>query len=125
MRFLAIALSFFSFSALACPQLSGSYPYCRSITGDVEVDRDVVVSQGVVNGATEFIVSLTDSETNERSTEIVRADGVNRTFSEQIPELGMTVDYTTNASCLGNVLIVKASTKFNGAPVGSVTSRAG
>jgi hypothetical protein len=123
MRFLTIALSFISFSVLACPQLSGSYPYCRSMTGNVEVDRDVVVSQAVVNGATEFTVSLTDSETNERSTDTVRADGINRTVSEQIPELGITVEYTSNASCAGNILLVNASTKFDGAPVGSVTSR--
>ena len=123
MRLLTIALSIFSFSALACPQLSGTYPYCRSMTGNMEVDRDVVVSQNIVNGATEFTVSLTDSETNERSTDMVRADGVNRTISEQIPELGITVEYTTSATCAGNILVVNASTKFDGAPVGSVSSR--
>ena len=64
MRTLTFVISLFSFSALACPNLSGLYPTCRSNNGNVDIDYDVQVTQAVVNGATEYIVSSTDAETN-------------------------------------------------------------
>ncbi len=123
MRILTLLLSIFSFSALACPNLSGIYPTCRSNNGNVDIDYDVQISQLEVNGATEYTVSSTDAETNERSTYATRADGVTRTESVEIPEFGVVVEIAANASCLSETLTVTTATSLQGNPMGSTLSK--
>ena len=123
MRIVIIALTFISFSALACPQLSGSYPNCRSVTNNNDVDYDIVVSQRIVNSAVEYTVSATDSETHERSTYSILADGITR--NEQIvdSDWGITFDISTNAKCMGDSLVVSTTTNLNGELYGNTISR--
>lgn len=123
MRIFTLALVVFSVNALACPNLSGLYPTCRSANGTVDVDYDVQITQSIVNGATEYTVSSTDAETNERSTYATRADGITRTESVEIPEFGVTVDVSATASCSGDTLLVTTATSLQGTPMGATSSR--
>ena len=123
MRTFTLVLSLFSYSALACPNLSGLYPTCRSNNGNVDIDYDVQVTQDVVNGATEFTVSSTDAETNQRSTYATRADGITRTESVEIPEFGVTVEVSATASCTSDTLLVATATNLQGNPMGATSSK--
>jgi len=123
MRFLALILCVFSVNAIACPNLSGFYPTCRSNSGNTEVDYDVQVTQQNNNGVTVYSVSSTDSETNDRSSYQTIADGIERVDRVEIPEFGVVVDLKTIASCQGDTLIVETSTMLDGNSIGSTHSQ--
>jgi hypothetical protein len=123
MRFIAIVLSLTSLSAFACPELKGNYNTCRTSNGEIELDYDVVVTQSIVNRATVYSVTSTDSETHERSTLNIIADGVSRTEQVEVPELGVELSVSTQARCSGRNLIVKTITMFAGTELGSTTSK--
>lgn len=108
---------------MACPNLSGVYPTCRSQSGSVDIDYDVQITQAVVNGATEFTVTSTDAETNERSTYATRADGITRSETVEIPELGITVEVSATASCQANTLLVSTTSSLEGNAMGSTQSK--
>jgi hypothetical protein len=122
MRFFMIILSLTAFSAFACPELAGSYRTCHTANGEVELDYDVIVSQSVVNRVMIYSVTSTDSDTHERSSLDIIADGILRTEQIEIPELGAILDVSTQARCSGQTLVVNTTTRLNGAPAGTTTS---
>ena len=76
MRLLAVALMLSSFSAFAaCPDLSGKYAVCRSTTGQSSGSTDMVVTQVTKNGVTTYTLVSTDDESQDRTTETLKADG--------------------------------------------------
>ena len=109
MRTLAIVLAFTSFSAFAaCPNLEGTYAACRSTTGSMSESTDMVVTQKTQNGVTTYTVTSTSSETQERSSEEMIADGKTRTETTNDPELGeITASITFTCSgpkVIGNMV---------------------
>lgn len=119
MRTLAIALALVSTSALACPNLAGTYATCRSTTGASTGSTDVVVAQKVVNGVTVYSVTSTDDESQERETEEMIADGKTRTETESSPETGEIV-LSATYKCSGDALIGTQSVVWQNAPVADI-----
>lgn len=103
MRLLVSGLLLISFSALACPDLSGSYPLCRSTTGGTAGSRDMVISQKMENGITTYILSYLEEDSQERVSEVIIADGEVRTHTGE-SESG-PLQASTKASCQGEKLI--------------------
>ncbi len=95
MKSLILLTSFFSFSINACPDLSGTYPTCRSITGTSEVSPDLIITQEVRNNVTTYVMSHTD-ETRETFI----ADGV-----ERLDEIGYGIQILDKSQCIGDSLI--------------------
>lgn len=123
MRSLAIAALFITTSALACPDLSGTYAVCRSQTGNGSDSTDMVITQSVTNKITTYTVTSTDAETNERTTETLKADGKTVTASETDPESGITIQLSTNVACNGNkALNINMKVIFNGEVASHVTT---
>ena len=55
MRSIVLLSIFLSVSAMACPDLSGSYSICRASFGNGEYDSsNIEINQSLVNGATVF-----------------------------------------------------------------------
>jgi hypothetical protein len=123
MRFFIIILSLTTFSAFACPELAGSYRTCHTANGEVELDYDVIVSQLVLNRVMIYSVISTDSDTHERSSLDIIADGMLRAEQIEIPELGGILDVSTQATCSGEILIINTTTKLNDSLYGSTISR--
>ncbi|MBY0517196.1 MAG: hypothetical protein K2P81_09820 [Bacteriovoracaceae bacterium] len=120
MRSTLALIAFISTSAFACPNLTGSYTVCRSTTGATEGSSDVVVTQSVVNGATVYSLTSTDDETQERSSDSVIADGQVRTISETDSQSGLVIVTSTQASCVGNALVLKTSSSIQGQEIANV-----
>jgi hypothetical protein len=114
MRLIIILSLAFSFSALACPNLSGNYPVCRSTT-EVRADAtDMIVKQQIQRGITIYEITSTDGDTQERQTEIFRTDGRNYNESQVDDENGWTLQTITNARCAGDILKISQTVKING-----------
>lgn len=100
MRLFAILLSTLSFSALACPQLAGTYLNCRSNTGATSGVTDLVVIQQ----GNSYIVSGTEVSTQQRLTETFTTHRQPVNGSQVIPGLGMRVNTVITSWCEGMVL---------------------
>ena len=122
MRFIAIATLFASISAFACPDLSGTYTACRSQTGNTAGSTDVVITQAIQNKVTTYSITSTDPDTNERKTELYRADG--RLVSETItdPDSGMTISMSSVVKCVNNTVNMNMKVVMAGQPVANVTT---
>jgi hypothetical protein len=99
MRNLAFALLFASTSALACPNLAGTYAVCSST--DSSDSTDMIVEQKAERGVTTYSFSSIDAETHERSTDIYVANGKTQTLNETDPDTGLNVKIVTTATCNG------------------------
>lgn len=104
MRTLLLASLFISASAMACPDLSGTYATCRSTTGASTPSSDLVVTQSVSNGVTTYSMTQTDDESQERTTDLVAADGKVITAEESMGE-GVVMVINTTYSCTDTALV--------------------
>lgn len=118
MRALFIALTLASTSAFACPQLAGTYKECRSTTGNSSGSTDMVVSQSVQNKVSTYTVTATNNDSQERETEIYKADGKAVVESIEDTDSGMIFQTSTVVSCSGNVLNINIDMKLNGMKIG-------
>lgn len=117
MRSLAIALAFTSYSALAaCPKLEGTYAACRSTTGSMSESTEMVVTQKTKNGITTYTVTSTDSESQERKSEDMIADGKTRTETQNDPELG-EITASMTFTCSGPKVVGDMSVIAQGTPL--------
>lgn len=122
MRICGLALLFVSFSALACPDLSGTYARCVSASGTSSNTSDVVISQALSGGITTFTVTETMEEDGSRETSTIVADGVPRTESEETD--GMVIDSTTTVSCEGSsALMMGTEISMSGMSIGAINVR--
>jgi len=101
-------------SLFACPDLSGKYATCRSVTDNSITSSDMVVSQTVRNKVTTYSVSATNASTGERETETYKADGKAKTDVFRDPDTGMALETKTIATCSGATLDIKVEVKFDG-----------
>lgn len=123
MRLLSFIFIFVSSSALACPDLSGTYASCRSLTSSDSTSSDVVVSQRLVNGQTVYTVTASDDETAERSTENLQADGKVVVTKMTDPESGMEFDLYTLMACEGtNSLYIASRIIFQEQTLGTIVT---
>ncbi len=113
MRFLALAAFIISSSAIACPNLAGTYATCRSTTGQTPGSTNMIVTQSVTNKITTYEVSATNNETNEREQETYRADGKIQTQIISDPETGITLETSSKISCSETTLSIDLSVKLN------------
>lgn len=113
MRFLLIASLFVSSTAFACPNLAGKYASCRSTTGQTSGSSDVVITQGITNRITTFVVTMTD-ENQDRSTHTYKADG--KVTKEEIkdPDSDLVIQTLSTASCTNTAFTVKSEVKYGG-----------
>jgi hypothetical protein len=120
MRSLFLATMFISVSAVACPDLSGSYPVCRTNSADSKPDQNMVMTQEVVNGVTVYTSTSTDSETNETITDTLAADGkeIEATSPDGLP---ITLKYT--ASCADEALVLDLAASIGEERIGTVQSK--
>lgn len=120
MRSLVLASLFVSASAVACPDLSGNYPVCRSNVPDSTPDQNIVISQAVSNGVTTYTTSSTDSETGETTTESIAADG--KVIEVEANPDGLPIAMKYSASCADNSLVMDVSLSVEGMDIGSAKS---
>ncbi len=104
MRLLSIALFMTSFSALAaCPDLSGTYPVCKSVDGVLDDESGMVISQRIENNVTIYSsVSMAGVPSDD-----MIMDGSERTIhtSQDDGSHGIEV---TSSKCEGNAVVSKS-----------------
>lgn len=118
MRALVIFALTVTTSAMACPELAGTYARCQSNVPDSQSNStDVVLTQSVVNGINIFELTETAEATGERETSSFPADGV--TYEgEQAPD-GLPISANVTISCRGTeALTFKNDIFLAGQPVG-------
>lgn len=122
MRFVAIAALLISVSAFACPDLSGTYTVCRSQTGNTSGSTDMVITQAIQNKVTHYSITSTDPDTNERKTEVYKADGklVSETVTD--PDSGMSLTMSSMVKCVNNTVSLNMKVAMGGQQVANVTS---
>ena len=106
----------------ACPDLSGKYAACRSITGDSAGSTDMVVTQVLKNGVVTYTITATDNGTNERTTDTYRADGRSYTTTETMPDTDLKIVTTINVSCVGNTAVQRLVASAEGQEMANVVS---
>lgn len=116
MRALLVAVTFISTSAMACPNLAGSYKVCRSTTGHSSGSTDMVVSQSVQNKVTVYNVSATNAETQTRETEVYKTDG--KPVVAKYEDSGMVLVTKTVSTCAGTTLNINVDMSLNGQEMG-------
>ncbi len=116
MRLLAALIAFSSFSAFACPNLSGTYATCRSTTGSMDGSTELVVTQNTANGVTTYTLSAISGENNERETEELVADGKTRSETAQDPTYG-EVKASITYTCVGSSLVGNENLQMQGQAV--------
>lgn len=102
MRALPLLALFISTSIYACPNLSGAYKACKSLSG--ETTEGVTFSQSNINGITIYHTSSIKSETGETETDEITADGLMRSETD---EDGYRSD--SKAYCQGDLLILEGT----------------
>lgn len=120
--FTAVLLSSFSFAAMACPNLAGSYLQCRSQTSNESDTTDLIITQTTRNRVTTYTMTGRDDEGSATTLTLI-ADGVARTEKIQDEDSGLVFEVTTRTSCKGQTLETLMITKLQGQDLGSVTSR--
>ena len=113
MRFLAITALFVSVSAFACPDLSGKYATCRSVTGNTAGSTDMVITQAIELKTTVYTITSTDAETSEVSTDVYKADGKLTSSSIKDPDSGMVLTMSSLVKCVGNALSMNMKVVMN------------
>lgn len=98
---------------LTCPNLTGKFATCRSLSGNIAATTDLVVTQVPKNGATLYTLTSTDSTTQERESETYLADGKTHTQTETDPDTGDIVSLATTISCTANEVIGKMVLKYD------------
>lgn len=122
MRLIVIAGLFSSLSAMACPDLAGTYTTCRSLTGNTSGSTDMVITQSTQNKVTTYTVVSTDSETNERETETYRADGKINSSTITDPDSGIAVTMSSVVKCANNALNLNMKVSMSGEQVADMNS---
>jgi hypothetical protein len=119
MRSLVLTSLLLSATAIACPDLSGSYPVCRSHDPEQKPDQNMVVTQTVENGVSIYNMTATDGETEQTVTQSFRADG--RDYP-QISYDGPSIDVSYSTSCIGESLVVAVKISAQESSAGALTS---
>lgn len=114
MRALWPSIVFVSTSVFACPDLSGKYAVCRSLNDNSVLSTDMIVTQTTRNKITTFNVAATNASTQERETEIYKADGRISTDIFRDPDTGMSLETKTVAVCKGATLDINVEVKLDG-----------
>lgn len=114
MRSLLLASLFVSASAMACPDLSGTYAACIQQSNGTVTDTDMVISQAVQSGVTVYTTTATDAESGERSTDEIVTSGVPTTMTD---EFGITM--TSRASCVGDTVVMSLNFQYQGQDLGT------
>ncbi len=115
MRSLILASLFVSASAMACPDLSGTYAACRQSDGTI-TDTDMVITQAVQAGVTVYSTTSTDAESGETSTDEIITNG---NVVTQTDESGITM--SSSAACVGDAVMMKVNIKYQGQDLGTAT----
>lgn len=100
-----IGVLLISATALACPQLAGTYKICKNQAGQVTSMTNLTISQDYVSGDVVYSISSTDRETGEVTSELFYANGVTSLASENDPESGAAIKTATTARCIGDALM--------------------
>lgn len=114
MRSLLLASLFVSASAMACPDLSGTYATCRQQSNGTITDTKMVITQAAQSGVTVYSTTSTDADSGERSTDEIITSGVATTMTD---EIGITV--TTSASCVGDAVVMSLNFQYQGQDLGT------
>lgn len=117
MRFCTMALLLASFSAMACPNLTGNYNKCVSLHDGSTVSTDLVMSQSVEGGVTTFSSEETEPEYGNRESTKFIADGAERVESDDMD--GTTLTTTIIAVCEGDALVINNRLFMDGMPLGN------
>lgn len=118
MRALALLAALVSLPVFSCPLLQGHYSACRSTTGQQHGSTDMTVTQTVQNRITTYTVSAINIETQERETEVYKADGKINTQTFRDPESGITLQTSTRVICTGSILNIDIDIKLDGQAFG-------
>lgn len=119
---LICSLAVFSFSAYACPELSGHYGNCQSEIR--ALSGEYLIEESVNEGTLYYFVQKTNPEENEEVTsETFRTDGVKVSRKEKVPQYGLTVRIDTRSVCRGDVVESKSDVFSLGLKVGSFLSK--
>ena len=113
MRMFIALFSLLSFSAIACPNLAGTYSSCRSLSGQTTPPRDMIVSQQVINKITVYTVQ-SNEEDGQNVEETYKADGKVYSQTMQDPDSEMTLRNDVTTTCAGNTLKIKMVASMNG-----------
>jgi hypothetical protein len=118
MKVLLLASLLISASAMACPDLQGTYAFCKNSQQPTEGSKDVVITQHIRDKATVYNIEETDIATNQRTKDELTADG---NFIPQTDEQ-TGVSTLSRTFCEGDILVTEAQVTFQGQDVGSVRS---
>ncbi len=119
MRSLLIASIFISATAMACPDLAGTYATCKNKAGEI-TDTNLVITQAVrSDGVTVYTTTSTDQETGERVTDDLVADG--KEVTSETTESGVSIVTRETTSCEGDSVVMNAAFDIQAQTVGEIS----
>ncbi len=124
MRLSVLVLLSFSLQAVAaCPDLSGIYKNCRSLTDQNPVAQ-ITVEQKIVNKITNYTFSTQEIEVESIRVEKYIADGKTKIVSDTDADTGITIKTETLTSCVNNVLNIKMNATLDSEAFANITIKA-
>ncbi len=123
MRTIALLTLMTSLSALACPELSGKYANCRSTTDQYTEATNLEVTQTLTNEITTYSLISRDDETQEETTEVVKANGKTTSTTVTDTDSGTTVKTYITGSCTSSAFSMRVAIYMDNEQVANVTTR--
>lgn len=115
MRSLIILSFLISFSAMACPNIQGTYKTCLSQTNQMDAAQAVITRRAQGNIA--LFTVTTRNAMGEATTENYRADGKLINSRHKDPDSGMVLDYNTTTTCTATHMTVVQEMKMEGTTI--------
>lgn len=113
MKYLIVASILISTAAFSCPDLSGTYAFCRSKNNILIESTDLVVDQQILNGITHYSLSYLQDGMTDRDGYTLIADGI-PSKEEWISETGVRFVSVTMARCMNDKLYLESDITADG-----------
>lgn len=123
MRAFILLSSIFSFSALACPNLSGTYLACTNSNGQESEMAKVVIEQKVINKVTHYTIRSQDPRTGDEREENYIADGKLKVASMTDSDTGTVVRTETRATCQNTFLNLSLNVTIDGQSLAKIATK--
>ena len=101
-------------SFASCPDLTSLTKVCRSSTGQTPGNIDQSITQELIDGVTNYIITFTSNQSGELVTKTLIADGKSRREIAVDEDTGISLLTVTTVTCSGDALLAHETAFIDG-----------
>jgi len=123
MRSLFFLSAFISLPTLACPNLTGVYKICHSLSNQNTISQ-VTVVQKIVNKFNQYTITTQEAQVDNVRVEKFVADGKVKTVADTDPDTGIILKTETVTTCQNDVLNIQMDATLDSESFANITIKA-